>query len=106
MFKQFRTGSYRWDENGVVFFDRDPKAFSSVLDFLRRRCRVIGPPESDALLARVRDEADYFGPVGMMAQLDAETRERKRARTPRTDSDETAEGESGPQRVDRASLHQ
>ena len=65
------------DENGVVFFDRDPKAFSSVLDYLRRRCRVIGPPESDALLTRVRDEADYFGLVGMVAQLDAETLERK-----------------------------
>ena len=65
------------DENGVVFFDRDPKAFSSVLDFLQRGGRVIGPPESDALLARVRDEADYFGLEGMVAKLDVETRERK-----------------------------
>lgn len=65
------------DKNGVVFFDRDPKAFSSVLDYLQRGGRVIGPPESDALLARVRDEADYFGLVGMVDELDKEMRARK-----------------------------
>jgi hypothetical protein len=76
----YGNGKLPRDKNGVVFFDRDPKAFSSVLDFLQRGGRVIGPPESDALLARVRDEADYFNLAGMVDLVDAEMRGRRRAR--------------------------
>ena len=63
-------GSIPSDENGAVFFDRDPEIFRWILDFLRRRGRSVGMPRSE-LVPFLRDEADYFGLVNLVAACDA-----------------------------------
>ena len=59
------------DEDGNIFFDRDPEVFRWVLDFLRRRGRSVGMPRQE-LRPLLRDEADYFGLVGLVEACDAD----------------------------------
>ena len=59
------------DEDGNIFFDRDPEVFRWVLDFLRRRGRCVGLPRPE-LIPMLRDEADYFGLVGLVKACDAD----------------------------------
>ena len=59
------------DEDGNIFFDRDPEVFRWVLDFLRRRGRSVGMPRRE-LRPLLRDEADYFGLVGLVEACDAD----------------------------------
>jgi hypothetical protein len=59
------------DEDGNIFFDRDPEVFRWVLDFLRRRGRSVGMPRHE-LRPLLRDEADYFGLVGLVKACDAD----------------------------------
>ena len=66
------------DEDGNIFLDRDPEAFRWVLNFLRNRGVAAKPPETDSMLARVRDEADYFGLTDMVRALDKAALGRKR----------------------------
>ena len=69
------------DEDGNIFFDRDPEVFRWVLDFLRRRGRCVGLPRPE-LIPLLRDEADYFGLVGLVEACDADqVRETKAAAT-------------------------
>ena len=57
------------DEDGNIFFDRDPEVFRWVLDFLRRRGRSVGMPRRE-LRPLLRDEADYFGLVKLVKACD------------------------------------
>ena len=59
------------DEDGNIFFDRDPEVLRWVLDFLRRRGRSVGMPRQE-LRPLLRDEADYFGLVGLVEACDAD----------------------------------
>ena len=59
------------DEDGNIFFDRDPEVFRWVLDFLRRRGRSVGMPRRE-LIPLLRDEADYFGLVGLVEACEAD----------------------------------
>ena len=75
------------DEDGNIFLDRDPEAFRWVLNFLRNRGVAAKPPETDSMLARVRDEADYFGLTDMVRALDKAALARKReAQAARSDA--------------------
>ena len=71
-------GALPVDEDGNIFLDRDPEAFRWVLNFLRNRGVAAKPPETDSMLARVRDEADYFGLTDMVRALDKAALGRKR----------------------------
>lgn len=57
------------DDDGNIFFDRDPEVFRWVLDFLRRRGRCVGLPRPE-LIPLLRDEADYFGLVKLVESLE------------------------------------
>ena len=57
------------DANGRVFIDRDGDAFVHVLNYLRRSGNLVGVPTDIALLARIKNEAEYFGLTGLVEQL-------------------------------------
>lgn len=58
------------DASGAVFIDRDPHTFAWILDFLRRGCKLVGAPKDELMLARLRDDADYYGLTSLVAALD------------------------------------
>jgi len=63
--KMFRTDSNfapATELQGEIFLDRDPMAFGHVLNYLRDGCRLVVDLKNDeAMLQRLRVDADYFG---------------------------------------------
>jgi len=63
--KMFRTDSNfapATELQGEIFLDRDPMAFGHVLNYLRDGCRlVVDLKDDEAMLQRLRADADYFG---------------------------------------------
>ncbi|OEU17886.1 POZ domain-containing protein [Fragilariopsis cylindrus CCMP1102] len=66
------------NEGKEVFLDRNPIAFGSILDYLRDGCRVMVDLPSnnneEALLQRLRTDADYFGLDGLVLYCDTKLR--------------------------------
>jgi hypothetical protein len=65
-------------EGKEVFLDRNPIAFGYILDYLRDGCRVMVDLPSnnneEALLQRLRTDADYFGLDGLVLYCDTKLR--------------------------------
>jgi hypothetical protein len=62
---------------GEVFLDRNPIAFGYILDYLRDGCRIMVDLPSnneEALLQRLRTDADYFGLDGLVLYCDTKLR--------------------------------
>jgi hypothetical protein len=60
---------------GEVFLDRNPISFGYILDYLRDGCRVMvdlpsNNNDEEALLQRLRTDADYFGLEGLVLYCD------------------------------------
>ena len=59
-------------EGGEIFLDRNPVAFGYILDYLRDGCRLaVDLSKDEAMLQRLRADADYFGLEGLVGSCDA-----------------------------------
>jgi hypothetical protein len=72
-------GELSRDSSDRVFLDRDPQVFSVVLDYLRSAGRLVGATaRSIDELSSVKEQADFFGLLGLIAAVDEILEERAR----------------------------
>jgi hypothetical protein len=64
------------DHDGRVFLDRDGEHFGHVLDYLRRAGQLVGD-FSPGVLARLRDDAQYYRLPGLVEEIAAAERQMK-----------------------------